>query len=203
MYRSRNLHVPGNPARYVCAVFRKAFAIALLLPLAACVKDRAFPPRPSGPGGPVIAPGVLLLNEFVATGSQNMNEFGSAEDWIEIYNPDHAEVHFAPGRWYVSDGGPSNPAKYALPELTIPAHGHLVIWCDNRNVVETQVHANFALSSAGEHLVIYYDDGTDAFVVDDYQFGPQNVPGASEGRSPDGSDHWVQFTTPTPGQPNP
>ncbi len=168
-----------------------------------CVKDRTFPAGPVVPGDLTIAPGVLMVNEFVASGSQNVNEFGSAEDWFEIYNPNNSDVYLAPGQWFVSDAGPSAPSKYELPELTIPAHGHLVIWCDNQNTVETQVHTNFALSAGGEHLLIYYDDGTEAFVVDDHQYGPQNVSGASEGRSPDGSDNWVVYTSPSPGQPNP
>lgn len=189
---------------YVCGMFQRIVLPVLLVGLAACTKDRVLPPNEPVDGDLVIAPGILKVNEFVASGSQNVNEFGTAEDWFEIYNPNNKELVLEAGKWYVSDGGPSAATKYQLPALTIPARGFLVIWCDNLNTVATQVHTNFALSAAGEHLVIYYagSGGSDGFVVDDHQFGQQSVPGASVGRSPDGADNWVLFTTPTPGERN-
>lgn len=173
--------------------------------MAGCVKDRIIPPRTDGEGSTntSIGPGLLKVNEFVAAGSTNINEFGSAEDWFEIYNTSSASVTLQAGMWFVSDAGPSSPTKYQLPEVTIPGNGHLTIWCDNQNTVATQIHTNFGLSSAGEHLVIYYQGDSASFVVDDYAYGPQTNPGSSMGRSPDGSDNWIMFTNPTPGAPNP
>lgn len=178
--------------------------MTMLLAMTGCVKDREIPPRSGGgSGSSAIAPGILKANEFVAAGSTNINEFGTAEDWFEIYNTSGEPITLRAGNWFVSDAGPSTPTKYELPELTIAGNGHLVIWCDNQNTVATQIHTNFALSSAGEHLVIYYQSDTASFVVDDYAYGPQTNPGASMGRSPDGSANWVLFATPTPGAPNP
>jgi len=189
-------------AQYVCGMFQRLSVALLLLPLMGCVKDRQFEPVAPLPGGIVIAPGVLKVNEFVATGSQNVNEFGTAEDWFEIYNPNNAALLLEAGKWFVTDAGPGNPTKYELPEVSIPARGFLVIWCDGLNTVETQIHTNFALSAAGEHLLIHYKSGSTEFTVDDYQYGQQSVPGASMGRYPDGEDNWILFTTPTPGEPN-
>ncbi len=183
-------------------MFRSTLALLLFPLLVGCVKDRIFEDGPVIPGGPTIAPGVLKLNEFVASGSQNVNEFGAAEDWFEIHNPNNTELLLESGKWFVTDAGPSNPTKYELPELTISARGFLVVWCDGLNTVETQVHTNFSLSAAGEHLLIHYQSGTTEFTVDDYQYGQQSVPGASMGRFPDGEDNWILFTTPTPGEPN-
>lgn len=174
--------------------------------LAGCVKDRDLVAGEDGGGGSppaTIGQGYLYINEFVATGSVNLNEFGTAEDWMEIYNPSASAVMLAADRWYVSDAGPTQPMKYALPEVTVPAHGHLLIWCDNLNTVATQIHTNFGLSSQGEHLVLFYDDGGDGVIVDDYLFDAQTVGGASMGRSPDGGSSWVQFLVPTPGEANP
>lgn len=181
----------------------RLLVLLLLVGFSSCTKDRVFPPREPVDVDLVIAPGVLKVNEFVATGSQNVNEFGTAEDWFEIYNPNEQAIDLEAGQWYVSDGGPSAATKYQLPAVTIPAKGFLVIWCDNLNTVATQIHTNFALSSAGEHLVIYYaGSGSEGFVVDDHQYGQQTVPGASLGRFPDGADTWILFTTPTPGERN-
>jgi hypothetical protein len=167
-----------------------------------CVKDREFVVDPTGPGVLEIVPGVLKVNEFVSTGSENVNEFGNTEDWFEIYNPNSVDLVMEAGRWWVSDAGPSNPTKYQMPEVTIPAFGFLVIWCDNEDTVQEQIHTNFALSAAGEHLVIYYDDGVNAFIVDDHNYPPQPIPAVSYGRFPDGEDNWIMFQTPTPGAPN-
>lgn len=190
-----------EPGTFV-AVLPRALLPLLVLLVSSCVKDREIPVRPRPPGEVEIAPGVLKVNEFVAAGSTNINEFGTAEDWFEIYNPNDAEVVMEAGRWFVSDAGPSNPTKYQMPQVTIPAKGFLVVWCDNMNTVQTQIHTNFALSAAGEHLVIYYSGPDAEFVVDDHLYGQQAVPGASEGRFPDGTDTWILFPTPTPGGPN-
>jgi len=183
-------------------MFRRPFVPLLILLLAGCTKDREFQGPTPVPGGVVIAPGVLKINEYVSTGSQNVNEFGNTEDWFEIHNPNNVDLLLEAGRWWVTDGGPSNPTKYQLPEVTIPARGFLVIWCDNENTVQQQIHTNFALSAAGEHLLIHYDDGTQAFTVDDYNYPPQPIPAVSYGRFPDGEDNWIMFQTPTPGEPN-
>jgi len=202
---SRALTMPPKCADTFAAGMKNAISLAALLLLAGCVKDRVLPANSTGGGtaSDAIAPGRLKVNEFVATGSTNVNEFGTAEDWFEVYNTTTASITLRAGDWFVSDAGPVSPTKYELPEVTIPGLGHLVIWCDNLNTVATQIHTNFALSSAGEHLVIYYQSDTAEFVVDDYAFGPQSASGASNGRSPDGSDNWVILSNPTPGAPNP
>lgn len=199
---------PCSPDRFA-AEMRTIPLITAVLLLTGCVKDRTFPSGDSGGGGTGsgITAGLLKVNEIVCTGSTNINEFGTAEDWFEIYNTRNAAVVLNAGEWFVSDAGPSQPFKYELPQLTIPANGHVVIWCDNQHnnpgASGQQVHVNFALSSAGEHIVIYYKAGSDEFVVDDYQYAAQSVGGASLGRSPDGSDNWILYSTPTPGAPNP
>ncbi len=181
------------------------FAVVVFTSLVGCTKDRLpepiDQPAPS-PDDTVVERHTLMINEFVARGSVNVNEYGNAEDWIEIFNPAFQAITLAAGRWYVSDGGLQEPNKYLLPELTLPARGFLVIWCDNLNTVDQQIHTNFALSSAGEHLVIFYDDGSETgIVVDDYAYGAQE-PAISEGRNPDGGDVWQFYNEPTPGQSN-
>lgn len=139
----------------------------------------------------------LKINEFIAAGSQNMCEFGTAEDWVEIYNPRTDDVTINAGVWYISDDV-SNLQKYGLPGVSIPSHGFLLIWCDKRDTVATQIHTNFKLSSSGENLIISYKDSNQVMqVVDSLTFGAQQS-SKSYGRMPDGSNSWTYFTTPTP-----
>lgn len=183
-------------------MLRSVLHLLLFLGLSGCVKDSYLEYGTSSPPDVVITPGILKVNEFVASGSQNVNEFGTAEDWFEIYNPNEFELLLEAGKWFVTDAGPSNPTKYELPEVTIPARGFLVIWCDGLNTEGSQIHANFALDSSGEHLLIHYNSGAEGFTVDDHQYGPQDVAGASIGRFPDGEDKWILLPTPAPGGPN-
>jgi hypothetical protein len=179
----------------------------LLLFAVSCTKDRLPEPNPVSPT-PLpndtlnVERHTLFINEFVARGSQNINEFGSAEDWFELFNPAFEPITLVAGRWFVSDNGPENPMKYELPEITIPSRGFLVIWADNEDVVADDIHTNFALSASGEHLVVYYKiDDNQGVVVDDYSYGQQE-PAVSEGRFPDGGEVWTFFNLPTPGAPN-
>lgn len=192
---------------------RRAISFILFIGvLSACTKDRIpevgeapLPNEPIGTDPNVTTPVqryYLFINEFVARGSENVNEFGSAEDWIEVFNPSFSDVTLTGGRWYISDAGPENPTKYQLPEITIPARGFLLIWADNMDTVANDIHTNFRLSAAGEHIIIWYiDDMGNGINVDDYLYGQQE-PAISEGRFPDGGAAWTFFNAPTPGAPN-
>jgi hypothetical protein len=187
---------------------RTVGALLLAVALSACIKDRVLPEQGNGGtgggGGDAVYPGLLKVNEFVAYGSTNQNEFGVLAKWFEIYNTSAQDLVLESGKWFVTDAGEAQPTKFQLPQVTIEGHGFLVVWCDNNTTPgATQVYANFSLSSSGEHIMIYYKTPEAEFSVDDYSYGPQTSSGASMGRSPDGSDNWMQFTTPTPGAPNP
>lgn len=190
-------------------LFTATFFIAIL---ASCTKDRLPdtlggqpPTKPIGTDPNVTVPierHSLFINEFVARGSENVNEFGSTEDWIEVFNPSFSDVTLTGGRWYISDAGPSNPTKYQLPEITISARGFLLIWADNMDTVANDIHTNFALSGSGEHIILWYlDDSGNGVNVDDYLYGEQES-AVSEGRTPDGGDTWTFFNAPSPGAPN-
>jgi hypothetical protein len=178
--------------------------ILLLFFATACVKDRISPINNPNPNEVPIGSGYLFINEFVSKGSMNTNEFGTNEDWIEIYNPQNVAVNLAADSWYISDNGQINPYKYKLPALTIPAKGYLVIWCDGLNTVETQIHTNFNLSAAGEDLILYYHptDLETGITIDQYAYIAHTLDGASEGRYPDGGPQWQFFTIPTIGSSN-
>lgn len=175
-------------------------AVLAALSLTGCVKDRVLDLSSSSSSGG-IAPGVLKVNEFIAAGSPNANEFGTTSDWLEIYNPADTTFNLRAGQWYASDDL-TTPRKYALPALSIPGHGFLVIWCDGLDTVATQVHTNFSLSSAGEDVLLYYEGGGHAFEVDSYTFPAVTNSGSSTGRLPDGGATWTTFSTPTPGASN-
>jgi hypothetical protein len=178
--------------------------------LSSCTKDRVFPDNNGSIGvndtsNVQIEQGYLFINEYLASGNGFLNEFGQPADWIEIYNPNNFPVTLESGKWFITDAAPSNPEKSNLPERTIPARGFLLVWADNQhnNPNAQDVHAGFALSSAGEHLGLYYKPNNNNIIqIDERQFGPQ-IANVSEGRSPDGTPAWTSFNNPTPGASNP
>lgn len=179
-----------------------SFVIAFgVLITVACTKDRIeklAEDQVPVPTDSTISEHYLFINEFIAKGSQNPNEYGTNEDWIEIYNPHATAVTLAENSWYISDAGTAIPDKYLLPSITIPAHGFLVVWCDGLSTIDTQIHTSFNLSAAGEDLVLYYkpENASEGVVIDQHAYISQGD-GISEGRYPDGGNTWTNFNVPT------
>jgi hypothetical protein len=170
-----------------------------------CVRDRDFvitPPTDVTPdtlGGDSAA---VLINEFVAKGSANANEFGTNEDWIELYNPGAKPLYIPDSMLFISDDFMGTPDLYPLPAHLIPAKGFWVIWADGLDQVATQVHTSFKLSSSGEFVGLSYGVPGNVWPIDSKQYGVQVEDAVSNGRSPDGSNNWIVFTTPTLGSRN-
>lgn len=182
------------------------FTAAMVVSVAGCVRDRDIElPDPGQPGAAdTLRPqaGMIFINEFVAKGSANSNEFGTQEDWIELYNPAPRTLYIPPNTLFATDDANGEPLKYALPSVSIPARGFLLLWCDDLDTVATEIHTNFKLSSGGDHPgITVRKDGVN-FLMDDYLFGPQATDAASNGRSPDGAPDWIIFNNPTPGDRN-
>lgn len=139
------------------------------------------------------------LNEVVASNRLSFRDgFNAEPDWIEIHNPDAAQVDLT---GYCLSDDPLQPAKWAFPAGTIiPGHGFLVVCASDRNLAGPDadgfLHARFALSSAGETLVLSTPGG--AVVLDQLGFPAQDED-LAYGRTPQGA--W-SFIDPTPGSAN-
>lgn len=176
--------------------------IVMSMMAVACLKDRTFPPIPDNNISPIQV-GDLYINELVSGGSNQSNEFGTTEDWFEIYNPSLTDTIFlAAKRWYFSDDL-TNTTKYLLRKDTfILPNNFLVIWCDGLDTNATEIHTNFGLSSAGESVSLtYVDDDGLLLVIDTISFTTISS-GNSLGREMDGASNWIEFTSPTIGSSN-
>jgi hypothetical protein len=132
-------------------------------------------------------------DEPVVTGDEGLyiNEiYASGDDWIELFNNTASSKDI--GGYMIYDDV-SN--KYILPEGTaVPANGFLIIYCDDLN---TGVHTNFKLTSAGE--TVYLESKTD--VIDKVIY-PLLDNGQSYGRYPDGSTTFAVSGNTTQGASN-
>lgn len=181
-----------------------ALAIVTLVIMAGCVKPREDKINyfKNHAAAAIDTSGDVLVNEFVASGSNLTSEFGITSDWVELYNTRDSAINFANTNYYITDDS-TKPDKFVINNLSIPGKGFLVVFCDDSAKILTQIHTGFSLKSSGEFIGLYKKDTQGNFVtLTSHPFGAQSS-GVSEGRYPDGGATWIDFTTaPTPGAPN-
>lgn len=175
---------------------KSAFFLAAPL-MISCTKERTQTPDQGVP----VEGGRIVVNELMATLSEEENEFGETADWFELYNAGNA-VELKSGQWFVTDDVDGNPRKFELPEVTIPAEGFLVIWCDGRGQKSSDIHTNFKLSPNDGSVAIVYAGGDAELDVSAAPISASPAADISFGRAPDGTALWTTLSLPTPGAPN-
>lgn len=142
----------------------------------------------------VVSSAEIRINEFVASnGSTLADADGDFADWIELRNFDDNTVLME--GWGLSDD-PDRPFRWTFPEVELMPGGYLLVWASGKDRTESggELHANFAISSAGEPLLLTRPDGTEADFVEPVAL-PRDV---SFGRSEDDPEVWLYFPEPTP-----
>jgi hypothetical protein len=115
-------------------------------------------------------------------------------DWIELYNPNPVEVNL--DGCTLSDDF-SEPDKFSLDGLSIPAGGHLVLIATDEDLDRPDI-TGFTLSGDGEELGLYGPEGQ---ALDRVSWGPLSDDWAAA-RLPDGGT--LNLTNlATPGEANP
>ncbi len=143
----------------------------------------------------------ILINEFMAVNeSCCTDDFGEADDWVELYN--YGEKSVDAGGMYVTDDL-DRPTTWRIPstdprQTRIEAGGYLVLWFDGQPE-QGSLHVDVKLDGEGEELGLFAADG--ATSVDTLRFGAQRID-VSHGRWPDGGGDWFFFPEPTPGTSN-
>ena len=118
-------------------------------------------------------------------------------DYVEIYNASGQAVNL---KGYGLSDNVKKPRKWLFPDVTIPAGGYLLVYCEAANVgmeTDTVHYANFNLSVGGETVLLSTPDGTliDKLIV------PALYSDVSYGRTV-GQSGLFYYSTPTPGEPN-
>ena len=136
----------------------------------------------------------LVLNEFLAdNGSALLDEDGTKQDWIEIYNPNPFAV--SANGWQLVGGA----TVWTFPNLIIEGGAYPIVFASakNRTNPATPLHTNFKLSTGGEYLALKRPDTTIAT-----QFTPaypEQRTNISYGLTTGAPAY---FPTPTPGAAN-
>ena len=99
-------------------------------------------------------PAAPVISEFMASnGSTLDDEDGDSPDWIEIHNPDGVAIDLA--GYHLTDEA-ANPTKWTFPATTLGAGEYLVVFASDKDraVSGSELHTNFKLSAAGDHLAL-------------------------------------------------
>jgi hypothetical protein len=107
-----------------------------------------------------LPPGSVIISEIMASNRSTLrDEEGEYSDWIELCNTtDHA---VSLKGWHLTDQA-DVPTLWTFPDVSIPAHGQLVVFASqkNRTAPNNTLHTNFSLDSNGEYLALFRDDLT-------------------------------------------
>ena len=151
----------------------------------------------------------VRINEVSGSNNIFVNDYFKKNDWVELYNTTDEEIDVE-GMYLTDDK--NKPTKYQISKASdsslftlhsslttvIPAHGHLLVWCDKLQTTAQALHASFKVSGEGGLLMLTAADKswTDTFYYPAHD-GNQTV-----GRYPDGTADIYLMSQPTIEQPN-
>ncbi len=147
----------------------------------------------------------LVINEFATEESSdyaNPGRPGEVVGWIELFNREYAPVDLS-GKHLSNDAG--DPTRYRIPDgVQIGARGHLLFVADG-NPAAGPAHLPFRLSDDDPVVALHETSANGQTLIDAIllaeRFPSDDLPNASWGRYPDGSDE-RRALMPTPGTGN-
>ena len=138
----------------------------------------------------------VYINEVCAVSSSKVSSLPN-EDWIELYNNTDQAVNLS--GWALSKSV-ADLKRYVLPNITIPAHGYVVITAGGDLSYDTKnPSTGFKVSHTGTTL--YLTDG-EGYLIDSFETGLQRS-GVTSGRVIENDTLTRKFfATPTKGKAN-
>ena len=142
----------------------------------------------------------LVINEIMQSNIEctmdDIKEF--PDSWVELYNPTDAAINLK--NYKISNKNKEKKA-WKLPNMTVAAHGYVLVYCDKEGKEDNRLHADFRLES-GKGCTVYLF--TNQEVVDSLPANMKKMPAPdiAFGRKTDGADEWGYQLTATPGEAN-
>ena len=104
--------------------------------------------------------GGLVINEIMAGNvSAVPDQNGEYDDWVELYNGNNFSLNL--NGYHLSDNE-NELTKWTFPNVTIPANGYLIVWCDTAGNSQTGLHTSYRLSADQEE--VYLTDPTNTVI---------------------------------------
>ena len=107
---------------------------------------------------------LMASNDFVAT-----DEVGEYDDWIEIYNKGSESINLE--GLHLSDDI-LELDKYTFPYFILDPDSYVIVWADDDEEEQSNMHATFKLSASGEQ--VYLSDGN-GNILNEVIFGEQQT----------------------------
>ena len=142
----------------------------------------------------------LVINEIMQSNIEctmdDIKEF--PDSWVELYNPTDAAINL---KDYKISNKNKEKKAWKLPNMTVAAHGYVLVYCDKEGKEDNRLHADFRLES-GKGCTVYLF--TNQEVVDSLPANMKKMPAPdiAFGRKTDGADEWGYQLTATPGEAN-
>ena len=137
-----------------------------------------------------------LMQSNVETTLDDIKEF--PDSWVELYNPTDAAINL---KDYKISNKNKEKKAWQLPDISVPAGGYILIYCDKEGKEDNRLHADFRLES-GKGCQVYLFMNKE--VVDSLPeaLAKMPAPDVAYGRQTDGADKWGYQLTTTPGKAN-
>lgn len=141
----------------------------------------------------------VIINEIMTRNESSIRDnYGEADDWIELYNKGEIPVDI--GGMYLSDSL-GHLTQWKIPDLypdstTIYPGEYMILWAD-ADTTQGILHLGFKLNAEGESLILTDTNKTN--IIDQLTYNQQYAD-VSFGRNPE-SLRW-EFATPSPGSVN-
>ena len=137
----------------------------------------------------------VYINEMCSSNGHLADDFGNYSDWIELYNSNNIAVNL--NQYCLTDN--NNLQQWQLPNVTIAAHGFLLIWASGYNLSNSSqaLHTNFKLSD-NETVRLVRPNGT----IADLRSTALTHHNNSVGQVGDGTNTWCLIQHPTPNSSN-
>ncbi len=142
----------------------------------------------------------LVINEIMQSNVEctmdDIKEF--PDSWVELYNPSDAAINL---KDYKISNKNKEKKAWKLPDMTVAAHGYVLVYCDKEGKEDNRLHADFRLESGKDCTVYLF---TNSEVVDSLPADMKKMPAPdiAFGRKTDGADEWGYQLTATPGEAN-
>ena len=95
----------------------------------------------------------LVINEIMQSNIEctmdDIKEF--PDSWVELYNPTDAAINL---KDYKISNKNKEKKAWKLPDMTVAAHGYVLVYCDKEGKEDNRLHADFRLES-GKGCTVY------------------------------------------------
>lgn len=135
----------------------------------------------------------LVINEFMADNTSALfDEYGEANDWIELYNRSTGAVPL--NKMFLSDNDAFRN-KWPLPDYVLQPDSYVLVWCD-KDGYQGDWHANFKINKSNGSLILSDAYQNDMAIID-YVTYAQQLTNKAYARIPNGTGNFIiQNATP-------